>query len=548
MEHQQPFDIFWGAYHVQKVSERCFAPVLILNAYTAEDEDMAADDRQGVVHDGLWFCNSEMMQQHRINRGDADIQQRLEDDFADGDCYVLCINWVQTLHPCQLHGTVDFTFGSSVAPKGRHIRIVGVATMCMDSHRVVQYDSGMRDWSAVLSSMPEDILDRLSPTPTIPFLTAFEPEVAPTVPPAHAFAHLANGSTKLHAGWQPGLLCAFEFELPDDNSDSFTTAFAWSRNCNIIAGQVDAFHVHTPELLATKNNVLAEQLRRMYWERDVCLGHQSLIPTFLPITGGVPAQDIRRLIYVVDFQLLPFLISLPVADVYTFGVLEGLGGALHRVRSPPVSRVMQSARELLLLTSDLVLAARSQLQLEMEHAVVGKQVRLRYLTFSYSCTVAYFLALPVSASGMEWAQGDDQLTLITQKGFSASDFAQNVISLNWDMDAERAGKRGKAAASFRTVYSRAQDDQRPRAKPTSMRYCLETSRLTVRIAVAQLNGAFQHIKESAQLPLPPPLPAGVTFKRKWSPHLQMWVPRSQPDPPRSVAVQIFRHDPWVWWG
>ena len=190
--------------------------------------------------------------------------------------------------------------------------------------------------------------------------------------------------------------------------------------------------------------------------------------------------------------------------------------------------------------------ARRMLQRELEYACLRKKAGLRFLEFDFPCTPEYFLALEVS-SRMDWA-GDDRLSLTTGPDFKAAQLALSATAMHWDVDAERAGKRGAAASGFKVVHQRMQDDQRPNGKATYVRYCLETSKMHVGVAVAQLDSAFKHVPESAILPPAPQLPRGSRIRHKWSPSLDKWIPRSEPDGTTAAARSRYRHQPWPWWG
>ena len=534
-----PNSAYWVAFKSGKGSSD-LAPVIVLNAYTDEED---GDARHQVQHDVIWFSNSRLFDFHGITVDDPGIRAVLDNDLASEDCFVLCHNWCDTITPGEIAGAVNCVFGDGSVTPNRDIRVVGVATVARGL--VVGYDSGVQQWHDVLTRLPADVTARLSPASSLPYYTAFDGGTSQiTLPRSEFELSVKSESSKLHSGCQPGLLLAVEYTAVDGGM-----AFAWLPNTNTWRSELDgeptlsAFHVHTPNSLAASNLWLAEQLGRNYWDRDIIIGDTALIPSLKPIHGGIRVRDVQRCVYALDHQYLTFLTCLPSPDVFSMAILEDEDGVLHRQRLPPLQTLIDASQRLLLLSNNFTPAARATLQREMEYACLGKSKGLRYLTFTYSCPVEHFLALPVASSGMQWT-GDDRLTLKSGSDFSASELALNAVSLCWDMDGERAGKRGKALANFAKVYSRAQDDQRPKPKPTYISYCLETARLTVGVAVAQLNSAFTHIPESAQLPLPPELSPGDSRKRKWSPSLQTWVDRSLPDTARSVVMAVYRHLPW----
>ena len=536
-----PQDIYWVAYNHGKVSEGDMAPFLILNTYTPElEEEWVSTDRHHPVHDGVWLANSRMIDECRVKVANRGIRRALDADLVDEDDYVLCINWWQTIALGQVAGAVEYTFPHTHQTAGGYgIHIVGV--VIMSGSHIVEYLPGLHEWSALHAALPQHLKDRLPDMPSVPFFSAFQTSTAPAVLPHVDHQLVLTGDVKLHAGCEDGLLRAIEYKAEDGS-----LRYAWLQSCDVVDGKVGAFHIHDPTTLALTNETVKNQMDKDYWQRDICLGHKSMLPSLSPVQGGVRADSVTHLIFVVDFQYVPFLVSVPEKDVYTMGALEDTAGFLYRVRAPPIRCVIEATARLMRFTGDLGFAARALVQRELEAAVLGKKVSLRHLVFSFACPVEYFLALPVASSHMEWT-GDDRLTLSSGKGFSVG--AIGLVSRLWNMDGERAGKRGKAAERFPVVYNMVQDDQRPNPKPTFMSYSLETGRLTLGVSVAQFNAAFKHVRESAQLPAAPlQAPGAIRCMHKWSPHLEVWVPRSDPDASRAVARAAFLRRVWPWWG
>ena len=531
-------DIYWVAYNYGKVSEGDLCPFLILNTYTPDEEGFHRDDRHNAVHDGIWLANKRMLDDSRVTTAHRGIRQAVGDDLLNDSDYILCINWWQTIYPHQVVGAVEYSFPPHETAGAHGITIKGIATL--SGSKIVQYLPGVNEWSALVEALPQHLLDRLPQAPRVPFFSVFQPTTPSEVLQDVGFQLALTDDIKLHCGCEAGLLCAIEYTTEDGG-----VAFAWLQSSIIVDGILEAFHLHDPNTLASTNELIRVQLERSYWKRDVCTGHKAMIPSLRPVDGGVRAANVVRLVYVLDFQYVPFIDWVPAANSFTMCVLEDGAGSLHRLRAPAMRQVIQTAKKLLRFSNrNAENAARAQLQRELEFACAGKQAGLRFLVFSYPCTVEYFLSLPVTASHMEWA-GDDRLTLTTGNDFTVEDMG--LLLRQWDVDAQRAGKRGRAAENFKPVYNRAQNDSRPNPKRSCMSYSLESCRLSIGLAVAQLNSAFKHIPESAQLP-PPPSRAGGTVGYKWAPHLQTWVPRSDPDPPVSIARSAFQHAPWPWWG
>ena len=536
-----PLELVWVPYNLGRVSESGAAPFLLLNTYTPDCDDSHPDDRRASTHDGIWCANLDMLKEESANLGESEVREALLADLESDKCFVLCINWWQSIEPSTVTGVCEHLFPHEVGGADA-IFIVGLAVM--RGRTVMRYIPNITSWDALLAELSTELREKISPPSPISFEPAFQSSSMRVKLPTIDYSIFKVTGFKQHCGCGPGLLCGVEY---DGGDDAILNKFAW-----LPAGDVDAAATHVAanflympsELM--HHPMVAEQLGRMYWERDFLIGHNDLIPSLRPIPGGIQKSKIRRLVYVVDTQLVPMMVAAK-HNIFTLGGIEDVDGVIRRLRPPSFNQVFGTLRWFYDASKgdDLADISKAQVQQAMESAALRKTVGLRFLQFEFFCTPEYFLALDVSKH-VEWL-GDDRLTLITGSDFDMAKFAPNCLGLQWTMDANRAGKRGWAAINYQTVYNRAQDDARPNPKISYVSHCLETQQVKVGLAVAQLNSAFKHMPESAQLPQAPT--DMLSGRCKWCPAAGAWVPRSQPDAPRLVVRQAFSaHPNWQWWG
>ena len=106
--------------------------------------------------------------------------------------------------------------------------------------------------------------------------------------------------------------------------------------------------------------------------------------------------------------------------------------------------------------------AKAQLQQEIEMQSSGNS-SLTYKLIEYSAPPLIWLSLPLSRHTSPC--NDGLLTWVTGPEFTSLMLGDSILSRVWTMDAQRAGKRGRAAHGFPTSQLRIQDDARDNPKP-----------------------------------------------------------------------------------
>ena len=521
-----------AACNYGNVSNSSLYPALILNSYL--DENREEQGRAAGLHDGIWMANESGLADDNVTYHSGVMKRSIAADLnGDPDSYILAINWWQTFKPDMLAGKLNVLFEGD-APRPASITCRGAAVF--RGTKVMAYRSGIRKWADVLALLPKSLADNLWPEPSIPFTCAFDTAGRASLPNV-PFQLVITEDGKMHSGAALGALCAFEYTATDGSP-----AFGWSEGEWLASETVPALQMHDPRTMT--NAIVAAGLAQPYWQRDVLMGHRDLILSLKPIEGGVAKASVTRLIFVVDLQGAPILVGGPVAtaNVYTMSVVEGADGRLHRIEAATFAEVAASVQKRVRLDANFADSARAQLQREVERQSSGKACALAHKEIVYTAPPVHWLALDASKHAQP--SGDDRLTWTTGPDFTASQLAHSLVSRAWSWDAQREGKRGKAAAAFPQANYCVQDDARPKPKPIEMAFSYETHQVRVKVPIIQLSAAYKPIGKSAPLFDPPK----TGPKRKWCALADSWIPKGSVDADPHALRAKYAHAPWAFWG
>ena len=133
----------------------------------------------------------------------------------------------------------------------------------MAGSSIVKYESGLHEWAALYAALPQHLQERVTSLPSVPFFSVFQSDMEHASLPCIPHRLVLSDEEKLHAGCSDGLLRAVEYKSADGS-----LCCAWLGNCNVVDGNVDAYHIHLPGTLALTNEAVRDELAKSYWQRN----------------------------------------------------------------------------------------------------------------------------------------------------------------------------------------------------------------------------------------------------------------------------------------